>query len=83
MTTQAQVVVNVSGGIAKVFTTVGEVDVILIDWDVYDEGGVYDYTVADLIEKREQLERIADPAVRDSYLKDMDDVIDYRYLRQR
>lgn len=65
-----------NGGLDVVVTR-GEVDLIQIDWDNYDENanGLDNYELVDLQTTRADLERIADPRLREQLLKSMDEVI--------
>src|SRR5262245_50561543 len=66
-----QVYVNVSGGIAEVTVTRGDVEVIHIDWDNFEEA---EY-IQDLIEAREEIDKVAMPGYRKRLLADIDDLI--------
>ena len=67
-----QVYVNVSGGIAETTVTYGRVDVIEIDWDNLNEEEDYDT----LLEAREEIEQVAQPAYRDRLLAAIDELIE-------
>ena len=69
-----QVYVNVVGGIAEVTVTRGDVEVIHVDWDNFENGDDNDYDT--LLETREELEKVAQPRYRQQLLKDIDELIE-------
>lgn len=54
-----QVYVSVSGGIAETEATRGDVDIVTVDWDVFNVDLPDEWETDDM---REQLERLAEPA---------------------
>lgn len=70
-TTRPQVYVNVSGGIAEATVTRGDVEVILVDWDMFRDG---DEAPGQIAETRADILRVADSEYRALLLRDIDHI---------
>lgn len=73
MSDRPQVYVNVSGGIAEVTVTRGDVEVVHIDWDNLD--GNSDAELDVLEDAREEIEKVADIEYKMRLLDDIDELI--------
>ncbi len=73
---RAVVYINVSGGIAEATVMRGDVDVVLVDWDNYNEGIDDSLTYDRLLQDREDLATLPDSRYKEQLLADADELIE-------
>lgn len=79
MSEHPTVYVTVSGGVAD-YVTEGAVNVVLVDWDAFEEGGLNDYTLNDLEQVKAKLTALPEVGEVEQWryraLESIDDVIE-------